>query len=209
VLTPVIIIADKQNLFIEGLASIVREKFTNVKLLSARTIGELIEQLEQTNPQIVFLNYSFIPAHFHSIRPILARKGYPEIIVICDEWSDEARKQSASLGVLSVISKQCNSDDIWQQLDRFTDSNSATEDFSNLNSQFLKHKTSTLTSRQRKILQLLACGMTNREISDRVGCAETTVKAHLNTAYKILGVKNRTQAMYVISQTAPPTSDIA
>jgi len=203
VLTPVILIADHHNLFIEGLAKIVREKMLNMEIIGARSLAELLHHLEHTTPEIIFLNYQFISEHFHAIRPTLAKNGYPEIIAICDEPSEEARKRSASLGVFSVVGKDCRSEDIWQQLDRFSDFNPRRSNPADPQAIVLQSKTDTLTARQRNILQLLSCGLTNREISDRIGCAETTVKAHLNTAYNILGVKNRTQAMYVVSQMTP------
>ena len=40
-------------------------------------------------------------------------------------------------------------------------------------------------------------GMTNREIAAEVNLAVTTVKSHLSSIYKKLGVANRTQAAMV------------
>lgn len=201
---PTILIADPQNLFIEGLASIIREKINLVEVVGAVSIEQVLQHLKQIQPQLIFLNYFFIQQHFNDIRPRLAENGYPEIIAICDELNDVARKLSASLGVLSVISKCCCRQDIWQQLQRFNEAHpkSQLECNSDMPLHQPHHKSAGLTTQQRKILQLLSHGLTNREISTRLGCAETTVKAHLNTAYKILGVKNRNQAMYLISQMA-------
>ncbi|HSK98955.1 MAG TPA: response regulator transcription factor [Rubrobacteraceae bacterium] len=51
-----------------------------------------------------------------------------------------------------------------------------------------------LSARQREILNLLAEGMSNAEIGDRLHLAESTVKQHLRTSYKILGVSSRIEA---------------
>lgn len=51
-----------------------------------------------------------------------------------------------------------------------------------------------LTSRQREILALVAQGMTNAQIAKRLYLSEFTIKQHLRAAYKLLGVKNRTEA---------------
>lgn len=48
------------------------------------------------------------------------------------------------------------------------------------------------TGRERQILRLLVQGMTNKEIAQRLGIAEDTVKKHLHHAYKKLGVRRRT-----------------
>jgi DNA-binding NarL/FixJ family response regulator len=52
-----------------------------------------------------------------------------------------------------------------------------------------------LTPRQREILQLVAEGLTNAQIARRLFLSEYTIKQHLRAAYKLLGVRNRTQAV--------------
>jgi DNA-binding NarL/FixJ family response regulator len=51
-----------------------------------------------------------------------------------------------------------------------------------------------LGPRKMEILEMVAEGLSNREIAKRLYLAESTVKQHLRAAYKALGVKNRTQA---------------
>jgi DNA-binding NarL/FixJ family response regulator len=51
-----------------------------------------------------------------------------------------------------------------------------------------------LTPREADILELLAGGNSNREISKQLYLSEKTVKAHLASVFRKLGVTNRTQA---------------
>lgn len=51
-----------------------------------------------------------------------------------------------------------------------------------------------LSAREMEVLQLLAQGLTNREIADRLTVVVGTVKAHNNSIFGKLGVTNRTQA---------------
>ena len=51
-----------------------------------------------------------------------------------------------------------------------------------------------LTDRQREVLALLAGGASNKEIADRLGIAEATVRVHVSSVLRTLGVENRTQA---------------
>lgn len=51
-----------------------------------------------------------------------------------------------------------------------------------------------LSSRQREILNFVAEGLSNAQIADRLYLSESTVKQHLRSAYKLLGVSNRTEA---------------
>jgi DNA-binding NarL/FixJ family response regulator len=52
----------------------------------------------------------------------------------------------------------------------------------------------SLTPREREVLGLLGEGMSNKEIAGRLGLSERTVKAHLTSAFRRLGVQRRTQA---------------
>jgi DNA-binding NarL/FixJ family response regulator len=51
-----------------------------------------------------------------------------------------------------------------------------------------------LSVRQREILGMVAEGLSNAEIAGRLYLSESTIKQHLRAAYKLLGVRNRTEA---------------
>lgn len=57
-----------------------------------------------------------------------------------------------------------------------------------------------LTRREREILQLLAVGLSNQEMADRLVIAEGTLKRHIANLYQKLGVHNRTQAIRYFKQ---------
>ena len=50
------------------------------------------------------------------------------------------------------------------------------------------------TQRERQVLSLLAAGLRNKQIAARLGISIGTVKAHLTSIYKQVGVSGRTQA---------------
>jgi LuxR family maltose regulon positive regulatory protein len=52
-----------------------------------------------------------------------------------------------------------------------------------------------LTRREREILQLLALGLSNQEMAEKLVIAEGTLKRHVANLYQKLGVHNRTQAI--------------
>jgi DNA-binding NarL/FixJ family response regulator len=55
-------------------------------------------------------------------------------------------------------------------------------------------KIEDLSARGRESLELVVEGLSNAEIAGRLYLSETTIKQHLRAAYKVLGVRNRTEA---------------
>jgi DNA-binding CsgD family transcriptional regulator len=54
-----------------------------------------------------------------------------------------------------------------------------------------------ITAREMEILGLIAAGLSNREIADRLCVSENTVKSHSSRVFDKLGAKRRTQAVQI------------
>ncbi len=52
-----------------------------------------------------------------------------------------------------------------------------------------------ITPRELEILGLIAAGLSNKEIADRVFVSENTVKTHSSRVFDKLGARRRTQAV--------------
>jgi DNA-binding NarL/FixJ family response regulator len=52
-----------------------------------------------------------------------------------------------------------------------------------------------LTPRETEVLQLLADGLTNKAIAQRLGISDHTVKFHVNSVLGKLGAQSRTEAV--------------
>lgn len=55
-----------------------------------------------------------------------------------------------------------------------------------------------LTTREKQILGLVVLGLTNREISKQLFLSESTVKSHLHSAFRRIGVSTRKDAIALI-----------
>jgi len=51
-----------------------------------------------------------------------------------------------------------------------------------------------LSPRERRVLELVARGASNKEIAQELGVSEGTVRTHLERLYRKLGVRSRTEA---------------
>ena len=60
-----------------------------------------------------------------------------------------------------------------------------------------------LSDQERRIVEFIADGMTNRGIAERLGLSEHTVKTYVSSALRKLGFKNRAQAAAVIARHRP------
>lgn len=52
-----------------------------------------------------------------------------------------------------------------------------------------------LTEREREVVELLAQGLTNKDVAQRLFLSVRTVEAHLRSSYAKLGVRSRTEAV--------------
>lgn len=70
-------------------------------------------------------------------------------------------------------------------------------------------KLNALTPQQFRVLALIGQGLLNKQIADRLGIAERTVKAHVGEILAKLGVYNRTQAGLLYQRLAldPPSAE--
>ena len=57
-----------------------------------------------------------------------------------------------------------------------------------------------LSDREIEILELIAAGAANKEIAERLGITEVTVKAHLRNIYAKIGAQNRAHAVTIALQ---------
>lgn len=62
----------------------------------------------------------------------------------------------------------------------------------------LAARLASLTAQQFRVLALVAEGLLNKQIADRLDVQERTVKAHLSAIFEKLGVRNRTQAGVIL-----------
>ena len=62
----------------------------------------------------------------------------------------------------------------------------------------------TLTRREREVLALVAEGLRNRRIADRLFISETTVRHHLTAIFRKLGVSNRLELLVLAYERLTP-----
>ena len=64
----------------------------------------------------------------------------------------------------------------------------------------LAARLASLTPQQFRVLVLVAEGLLNKQIADRLDVQERTIKAHLSAIFEKLGARNRTQASVILRE---------
>ncbi|MDW3060080.1 response regulator transcription factor, partial [Vibrio sp. 1978] len=64
----------------------------------------------------------------------------------------------------------------------------------------LAEKIAALTPQQYKVLGMLSDGLLNKQIAYELNVSEATIKAHMTAIFRKLGVKNRTQAVIMLTE---------
>ena len=71
-----------------------------------------------------------------------------------------------------------------------------------------RHLPDSLTTQERRVLTLVAAGLTNLEIAGRLTVAPSTVRKHLEHAYRKLGVTSRMGAIAALQGCSDPELDL-
>ncbi|HEX7250950.1 MAG TPA: response regulator transcription factor [Burkholderiales bacterium] len=127
------------------------------------------------------------------------RRVLPKVSVIAISASDDRREAAAALraGASAFVSKAAPTEVVSHLVRRVIRGELAAPLWiaaSGAEGAF-QEPGEDLTPRQLEIVALLCQGHPNKEIGLRLGLAEVTVKMHVSSIFRTLGVANRTQAV--------------
>jgi len=66
-----------------------------------------------------------------------------------------------------------------------------------------------LSEREQQVLRLAAAGLANKQIARRLGISESTVKVHIGSVFRRIGVRDRTSAAVWAMENLPPEESSA
>jgi DNA-binding NarL/FixJ family response regulator len=206
---------DDHALFRAGLRLAVEELDPEGVLIESGTATQLFEQLEAHSDFDLLLLDLGLPdlAGIDLLERVRDRfPATPVVIVSASEDRREIR-QALALGAMGFISKS-SSDGVLvgalrlvlaggvyvppALLEDLRDPEPEPTTRSADEKQPAAKRLAALTARQQEVVELIAKGLTNREIAGVLGIAETTAKHHAAAAYSALDVTNRTEAAVVI-----------
>jgi DNA-binding NarL/FixJ family response regulator len=163
---------------------------------------EAINRIPPTRPDVAVLDVRLPDGNGVEVcREV--RSTHPEIqcLILTSFADDEALFQSIMAGAAGYVLKQIKGTDLVDAVRRVSEGQSLLDPA--VTARVLERlrtppetdeRLARLTEQERKILDLIADGLTNRQIAERVHLAEKTVKNYVSNLLTKLGMERRTQA---------------
>ncbi|EBS1107139.1 DNA-binding response regulator [Salmonella enterica subsp. enterica serovar Eingedi] len=196
-----VIMFDRQSIFIHGMKISLQQHIPGISIQSVGQAEQLWQKIESAPDALVMLD-SGLDAEF--CREVLQRTAqqFPEvkIIITAMDGSQKWLHEVMQFNVQAVVPRDSDAETFVLALNAVArgmmflpgDWLNSTE----LESRDIK----ALSARQREILQMLAAGESNKQIGRALNISTGTVKAHLESLYRRLDVKNRTQAAMMLNE---------
>ena len=168
----------------------------------AGTAAEAMSRIPPTRPDVAVLDVRLPDGDGVSVcRDV--RSAHPEIqcLMLTSFSDDEALFQAIMAGASGYLLKQIKGPDIVDAIIRVASGQSLLDPA--VTARVLERlrtppaedeRLASLTGQERKVLELIAEGMTNRQIGERIHLAEKTVKNYVSNLLAKLGMERRTQA---------------
>jgi DNA-binding NarL/FixJ family response regulator len=194
-----ILIIDDHPIYRDALGMLVSRQYGESNVITASSIEEGLARVHSDKSVDLILLDMEIPGEKGAQAIISLRKRFSEVEIIVISGSEERRDVEAVLraGAKAFISKAVSTTQILKiAQDVLAGEELKARWITAAGNQELKGDSMLkLTDRQKQTLTFLCMGLSNKEISLRLGLSDITVKTHVSAIFRALGVINRTQAV--------------
>lgn len=197
-----VMIADDHSMIREGLKQLLEleEEFQVVE--EACDGVDCLDKLEKTIPDILLLDINM--PHMNGLevlQMIKERRMKVKVLVLTFHNEVEYLLKAVDIGINGYLLKDSESAELKKAILSVVNG----EDYIQpsliplLNAKIIDRnkdniKIESLTRREMDVLKLLAVGMYNKEVAEKLNISERTVKNHVSNIFKKIGVTDRTQA---------------
>ena len=162
--------------------------------------AEAVELVPLTEPDVVLMDI-VMPVMNGADAPARIKEAVPSVQVIAlTSYADgELVEQTLRAGAISYLLKDSRSEALVTAIRNARDGRGAIDAgaMQSVMSRRLDEVGADLTPREREVLALLAAGMSNGEIAEKLTLAVGTVRLHVSSILSKLGAPNRTTAAVI------------
>ncbi|MDY4892771.1 MAG: response regulator transcription factor [Agathobacter sp.] len=197
-----IMIADDHSMVREGLKSLL-ELDGDIQVIEEAVDGEdCLEKLKTCKPDVLLLDINMPKKNGLEVLQCINKSNLKvKVLVLTVHNEVEYLIKAVDIGVDGYILKDSESAELKKAIFAITKGENYIQPdlIPALNSKMIeknsdKDKIDSLTKREFEVLKLLAVGMYNKEIAEKLNISERTVKNHVSNIFKKLEVTDRTQA---------------
>lgn len=218
---PTVLIADDHPLFRAALHRAAVDAVAGLSLYEADSLDGVLEAIERQDIDLLLLDLHMPGNHgLAGLASIRALQPGLAIVIVSANEEPQVIRRALDLGAAGYLPKSSGIADLRSALQAVLSGARwlppslreavARAQPSPRDAQLAERVTS-LSAQQYKVLALVADGLLNKQIADRLGIQLRTVKAHMTRIMERLGVHNRTQAVRVLHELglADPSRAIA
>jgi DNA-binding NarL/FixJ family response regulator len=197
-----ILTVDDHALFRRGLQLLLQNLDRDIEMME---FGSVEEALAQVVPGVDLILLDFNLPGRQGLEGLAAlREAYPSpaIVVLSGEDHGQTVRDAIEAGAAGYIPKSSTPEVLIEAI-RLVLAHGVYIPPQALRASPVPARTAaetTLTARQLDVLRLALKGVPNKEIARELDLALGTVKAHLSMAYRSLGVRNRTEAVFAAAR---------
>lgn len=201
-----VLVVDDSALVREGLKAVLgtHGKFHQIEVIGdAETVAAAIAQARRLKPDVVLLDIRLPDGSgLDACREIKRIVPASRVLILTSVASDELIHQAVLAGAQGYLMKEINPDGLVRAIaDAFAGKSVLTPEITERVLRLLREGTtsstvglSALSPQEHRVLALVAEGLTNKEVADKLGLSDNTVKNYLVTVFEKLQVKRRSQA---------------
>lgn len=197
-----VILADDHSMIREGICQLL-ELNKNIKVIGDAANGkECLQLLSESDADVLLLDINMpVMSGIDVLQKIKKKKYAVKVLMLTIHNEVEYVLKAIDLGADGYILKDSGSRELFKAVECVYNGEGfiQPELTPMLNSKLVARNTEQaliddLTNREVQVLKLLAEGLFNKEIAKRLAISERTVKNHISSIFKKIGVVDRTQA---------------
>jgi len=194
-----LVLADDHVVLLEGLKALLALEEDMDVVATCLDGGEVLASVQTWKPDVLVMDAAMPEVGGLEALEVLDGAGVrPPTVVLSATLDDAMLLRCVELGVDGLVLKESAADSLVQAIRSVARGESSIPELlrlrvEELHSRRAEVKRAHLTPREREVAVMAASGLPNKRIAGRLGLAEGTVKLHLHSAFRKLGVSNRTQ----------------